>query len=227
MPFALGDTPMCSVQLCSSLKAGGEVSARGPYLTLSQLLDPAGLPRAMKTLSDRLVVMRAPEQGVVEVPIEHIIARARRLAPVLSPWLKQEKAGTIRLYSSARSGSFEATFCLRVRVSIPRFSPALSSNFEPSTCSGSLVSRAFVYDPASRSARTIRALVPGEVVARFAGYSEAAIGAGERVRYVVKVGPVVIERELRAVQAAGSTGSVFVQAADGGVFAAPVSSLQR
>lgn len=67
----------------------------------------------------------------------------------------------------------------------------------------------------------VRRAAPGpDAAARSAAMSRPAISPGDHLRLVTVVGPVTIERDVEAVQAAERGDDVFVRSSDGRVFSA-------
>lgn len=107
--------------------------------------------------------------------------------------------------------------CLRVRAPLAAESFAASRDFEAASCPEHVSRDAFRYDARTGAARVVRDLAPGEIVTAFSGFDAGAIAPGDRLTLVTVEGPVRIEREVTAMQAAGPGRRLFVKGADGAV----------
>jgi flagella basal body P-ring formation protein FlgA len=86
---------------------------------------------------------------------------------------------------------------------------------------------AFRYDARLHAERAERDLKPGEVVVAAPAALMPAVSPGQVLYVTSHVGAVVIEREVRALQAAQPGQRMFVRGADGGVFAVTLSEEVR
>jgi len=73
------------------------------------------------------------------------------------------------------------------------------------------------YDRAMGAVRLAHDLQPGDVVAEIPPSMMAGIGPGEKLYVTVRVGPVLVQREVEALQPANPGQKLFVRAADGQV----------
>lgn len=100
-----------------------------------------------------------------------------------------------------------------------------AADLAPASCAESPLS-AFAYDDTTGALRSARDLRSGEAVARPPAFALAAIAPGQTVTIRASIGPVVVERDVVALQSARAGQNLFVRSADGQVFtvAAPRSS---
>jgi hypothetical protein len=80
---------------------------------------------------------------------------------------------------------------------------------------------AFVHDRTAGSVRALRDLAAGEIVASVPLSSVAGIRPGQPLVIEAHVGPVVVRRQVEALQAARPGEKLFVKAAEGAPFAIP------
>lgn len=116
--------------------------------------------------------------------------------------------------------------CARALASLALGARPVVADFEPAPCPGS-TSAAFRYDLDRREIRAARAIGRGEVVPALPPALLPLVRPGDRLRLTVRVGPVSVEREVVAIQTGRTHGAVFVQSADGAVFAARMDQLSR
>lgn len=121
-------------------------------------------------------------------------------------------------------GSAEAGECLRVVRPVASGETVVLADVSPTSCEDG-VERAFRIDPRWRTLTAVRDLQPGEVLSGAPSSTLAAVRPGDRLFLSIRVGPVTVEREVEAVQAARAGEAVFVRGADGRVFQAPAPEI--
>lgn len=110
-----------------------------------------------------------------------------------------------------------ASPCMRLRRAISAGQPILAGEAEPAPCTDA--AQAFRYDSRGGLALASRDLTQGEIVPAVPAGAFAAVRAGDALHLRVAVGPVVIERDVTALQSAHANERVFVRASGGETFA--------
>ncbi|MCX8475453.1 MAG: flagella basal body P-ring formation protein FlgA [Sphingomonas sp.] len=87
-------------------------------------------------------------------------------------------------------------------------------------CDGKRDAVAVRYDRSARAALPVAAVPTGGYLGRISVLPSGAVVKGERLTLRSSAGPVVIEREVTALQSGRSGERIFVQDANGAVFAA-------
>jgi len=111
----------------------------------------------------------------------------------------------------------EASSCMRATHALATGAVPTAEDFVATACGDTKPLRAVRYDTALRAARMARPLAPGEVIAAVPASMLAAIRPGETLYVQAHVGPVVVQREVQALQPAKAGQKLFVRAADGTV----------
>ncbi len=88
----------------------------------------------------------------------------------------------------------------------------------PADCGAGKPAAAVRYDTGMRAVRMVRAVQPDEIVAEVPPAMMASISPGQKLYVMVQVSPVVVQREVEALQPANPGQKLFVRAADGKVF---------
>ena len=109
-----------------------------------------------------------------------------------------------------------ADHCMRVTHALSAGAVPSAGDFITADCKGQVVS-AVRYDRAMGAVRLAHDLQPGDVVAEIPPSMMAGIGPGEKLYVTVRVGPVLVQREVEALQPANPGQKLFVRAADGQV----------
>jgi hypothetical protein len=73
------------------------------------------------------------------------------------------------------------------------------------------------YDANMRAARLTRGLAQGEIIAGIPSSMMASVSPGQKLYVTVQAGPVLVQREVEALQPANPGRKLFVRAADGKV----------
>jgi len=92
-----------------------------------------------------------------------------------------------------------------------------AGDFTAVACGDAKAVAAVRYDAAMQAARLSRALRPGDVIAAVPPSLMAGIVPGDKLYIQVHVGPVVVQREVEALQPASPGQKLFVRSADGEV----------
>ena len=140
--------------------------------------------------------------------------------------------GTIRLaaaalaWAGAAASQAEAESCVRAAGPIPSGSVPAGEALQRHACPEEPLPAAFRYDPNESVVRAVRSLAEGEVAPAPPPFAVARVEPGRKLRLQARIGAVVVEREVEAVQATAGE-NLFVRAADGAVFAAPAPEAER
>lgn len=108
--------------------------------------------------------------------------------------------------------------CMATTRAIPAGGTVSRSDFTPAACTEAPAT--LRYDARLKAARAGRALEAGETVAALPGFALPAVRSGETLHVRTQIGPVVVDREVVALQPGQPGGRIFVRTADGEVFAA-------
>jgi hypothetical protein len=110
--------------------------------------------------------------------------------------------------------------CMKLVSPVAAGAYPVLADLEPAECTAPAAA-AFVHDRTAASVRAIRDLAAGEIVAAVPLSSVAGIRPGQALVIEAHVGPVVIRRQVHALQAARPGEKLFVKAAEGAPFAIP------
>jgi len=107
--------------------------------------------------------------------------------------------------------------CLELLVDLPAGTVPIDSQFRSVPCHASRQHASFRYD-ASRGLNVVaHDLMAGNVVHVYPEHGRSLVRPGQVLTLVVHSGPVVVERQVRALQKAASGQSLFVQTESGEV----------
>lgn len=201
--------------------------AVGQDVRLVEVADLSTLPADLRVRAGSLVVARfAPGQSVLRAPVARLTERARAGLPILAAYLPSNPQGEVtirRAPATATRARAAERPCLRILEPVSAGAGLRAGQVEPAPCGSQLARRATYYDRRSNVTRAARSLTPGETIAAAPAASLVGVEAGAEVTLTARVGPVVIERQVTAVQAARPGEPVFVVGDDGRAFAAPPS----
>ncbi len=110
-----------------------------------------------------------------------------------------------------------ADTCLRATRALAAGTVPAASDFAAAACGDTKPLPAVRYDKGLRAARLMRALQPDEMIADLPAAMMAGVVPGQKLFVQVHVGPVVVQREVEALQPANPGQKLFVRAADGTV----------
>lgn len=194
---------------------------RSGRLLLTDVADLSSLPDDVRQRAGSMVLGRYSSGALPRsLPADAVVSRARALMPSLAQWLPTRLPDLIRLrWSGAALRPEIVKSCLRVTKAINPGTPAAMRYFEVQGCPDQSMRRTFRYDGIRRTVLTTRALVAGEVVRSFAGAEEVGITSGDQVMLRAGAGPIVVERQVEALQSARPGERLFVRTAEGAVFA--------
>jgi hypothetical protein len=110
--------------------------------------------------------------------------------------------------------------CLRAIAAMDAGSTPDAAGFERVACPDRPLASAFRYDESRRSIRLSRPLARGDIVPAYPEFALAAVRSGDRLTLISVAGPVLIERQVEALQPARAGERLFVRSPDGQVFSA-------
>lgn len=198
--------------------------AQGPNVRLVEIADLSTLPAELRSRAETLVVARfAPGQRVLSAPISRLTERARAGLPILAAYLPFDPTGevTIRRASATATSALAAERpCLRILEPVAAGAGLRADQVEPTVCGSPPALRATYYDRRANLTRAARALAKGETIAAAPAASLVGVETGASITLKARVGPVAIERQVTAVQAARPGEQVFVVGDDSRPFAA-------
>jgi len=202
-----------------------DVAVRSPAVALGDLADLSRLPAALRGRAAALPIARVPAQGRLVLTSQRLAERARALMPALGPWLAPgtDDAVVVRLAAEAPAPAAKSAppaGCQRVAHPVAAGAIPTVDDLAPATCEAGPAGEAFRYDPAAKAVRATRDLAPGETVAAVPRFAIAGVRPGQRLFLKTRVGPVVVEREVEALQPARPGGQLFVRSLDGAIFPA-------
>lgn len=219
----------CSLAVSISYQRVAEV--RRSEVAFGDVADVSRLPAALRDRAAALPIVQVPASGHLVLTSGRLTERARALMPALAPFLPmgtQEKIVVRRAGNApppVLAGPTPRDACMRVVQPVAEGSVLTRADLEPVGCEANAQPSAVRYDPEVRALRAERELEAGETLAAAPVFALAGVRAGQRLYVRAQVGPVVVEREVEAVQPGRTSGKVFVRASDGVVFSAPFSDV--
>lgn len=109
--------------------------------------------------------------------------------------------------------------CFEAARALPAGTPVVAENVVPAACDPDRTVASLRYDKSAQAALLVAAVPEGEYLGRLPHPPSGRIAKGARLTLRSMAGPVVIEREVTALQAGRSGGRIFVQDASGSTFA--------
>lgn len=195
-----------------------------PIMRLGDVADVSALPPGLRSRAAELSVADLGSETVATISQRRIAENARRQIPGLGPWLDTETDRVVQIRVEAREEATaslpqSAHTCARVTRALVIGDVLSASDLEPANCSG-VEHSAFAYDDKTGGLRASRAMAAGETVSRPPAFSLPTIATGQTVTVRASVGPVVVERDVTALQSARAGQRFFVRSTDGQVFTA-------
>jgi len=204
------------------------VVVRGDALMLEDVVDLSGLPQDLRAAARRVQLVRfgsGPFPSTIDR--EPLLARARALVPALRFYLSTPHGGVVRLVrgDKPQRARSEGT-CLAAVRDIGVGEPVHSAAFVNAACTPA-VQNVFVYEPATQTVRTARAIAKGALVVRYPDLERQRIAAGDPLTFAVRAGTARIERRVEALQSVRSGSRLFVRSLDGKVFVASADEVAK
>jgi hypothetical protein len=110
--------------------------------------------------------------------------------------------------------------CLRALSAFTAGSVPQAANFAPVKCPPVRPAAAFRYDRMQGSSRLSRSIVQDETVPPFPEFDLNLAQPGQKLRMIILLGAVRIERQVEALQTARPGQKLFVRSSDGQVLSA-------
>ena len=110
--------------------------------------------------------------------------------------------------------------CLRALSALVAGSVPQTANFTPIKCPPLRPAAAFRYDRMQGSSRLSRSIAQDETVPLFPEFDLNVARPGQKLRMIILMGAVRIERQVEALQTARPGQKLFVQGSDGQVLSA-------
>ena len=195
-------------------------------IELGDVVDISRLPQDLQSSAASLTLAVMPSGEIqTSFAASRLVERARALLPALGPWLSTAGAATVVVRLKTVAPLFQkptivpnSTSCVRLVAPIAAGSIANTGDFAPTSCGGAESPAAWEYDVSAHAARATRNLEAGQIVASAPRFAIPDVRPGEKLYAQARVGPVVVEREVEAVQSAALGHRLFVRAADNQVF---------
>lgn len=215
----LGAGVILGLAMAMSPHAERVVEARAAVVTFGEVVDVARLPATLRATAARLPIARFPATGRLVMTERQAIERARAQMPALAPFFGDAGDRRVVVRPAARAAPREAPpACLRLLRPVAGGMTPTRGDVAPVACPDDPPAGAFRYDVARRTVRALRDLVEGEVVTALPAFAIAAVRPGQALYLEARIGPVTVEREVRALQATRPGGRLFVRSAEGDVF---------
>ena len=205
--------------LAVTLTRSPSVSVQGTTVHLSDIATVRGA--APKSVAG-LVIARLAAGSTHRVPRGRLAALVRRALPAAS--VDGTAGPDISISSNARP-SLPAGHCFEAAVEIAPHEPIAEASLRRINCDDERRPALVVTDPYRGAAIAEETIRSGDYLGQLAVPKAPTIGRGAKLVLVSSQGPVTIRRQIVALQPL-HTGQrkLFVRAADGTVFSAPVSA---
>jgi len=193
---------------------------------LGAIADLASVPRSLKDAAAHLEIVRlGSNQDRIDLYVEDLDRRVFALMPDLESWLPVAGKASIevrfiRPTSAAASSASEKLGCLRVLAPSVRGAFPKDTDFAAAPCA-KVVDHALAYDPHVGVVRAVHDLGLGDIVSGVDRSTLSRLSPGQPVYLETMVGPVKIQRLVRAIQPEKPGRGFFAIAQDGTVVAAP------
>jgi hypothetical protein len=204
------------------LKLRSNVHLAGVDVTLADVVDLDTLTQAERQVVGRIVLFRLNARKHVQLKAGFIIARVRGLIPALRSRLPAGSDSLIRFDRVASLPTGRANRpCLVAREVIAAGSVVGARQFARSSCPAG-VPNFLRYDAGSGSVRTLHQLEMGDVIPSLSIVERQQVDPGQAVLLRTAVGPIVVERQMRALQPGVPGRKLFAASADGEVVSVPL-----
>jgi hypothetical protein len=207
------------------LAGGGGVTLHDATVAQAQvrLGDVATFSGALGERAAQLPIATIPERrSRLVLSSQQIFARARGRLPLLASWFPKTVTGviTIRRARPLLQGAARSE-CLQAVREIDSGVIPTAEAFSQSGCDGVVTDHPMRYDPSVRAVRALRPVHAGERLPFISRALLAQVSPGQRLFVSTSVGPVVVSREVDALQPSAAGRALFVRGADGAIFSAP------
>lgn len=183
----------------------------GEYSDIGDLII-AALPESLETLA-------VARNGLADL--------LRRRVPGLADALPAIEEGSIvfRRSADALGDAGADAQCFAAARSIAADELLSHDSVAPARCEPGRDAIRVSYDRRHGVVRATEPLAKGDYLGRLMSLPRRGWDANQALTMSVRIGPVTVERNVRAIAPTGDASSAFVKDADGAVFSAPVASL--
>jgi hypothetical protein len=212
-----------------------DVQIQRRQIQFGDVADVSGLPTDLQAQAAALPIANLPAgKDTMVFSARSFVERARAQAPVLARWLPATNDGAITVH--LRGGSVAATdsissstlpSCLRLVEPVAAGAIPKTTDFVAASCDAPKPLVALKYDRDAGAVRATRNLQTNELIASASAFAIPAVRPGQDLVVEARVGPVVVQRTVKAAQAAQPGQRLFVQTADHEVFSALLPANDR
>ena len=208
----------------SPVRFAEQVKVERRAVTLGEVADLSGVPVGLRERAAALpVAMLRPGHAWADAPVARLVERARAGLPALAPYLPTTSEGKVRIRLQAAPVPAAAPRRCAVLVNaLQADAIPVRADLVATPCGSGPLRQAFRYDAGARAVRAVRDLAVDEVVPAPSASAVPTLRPGQPLYLTATVGPVTVSRAVKTVQAARRGRRVFVRAADGAVFSAPM-----
>jgi hypothetical protein len=207
-----------------------EISVGRREVYLSDIADLSDLPADLRgrAATFQVAVIR-PSRTVVRLDEGRLFERVRASIPAAAPWFLKAPSGVIsvRYIAPAQNEAANPLLCGQATHFLGAGSILTKADLVAVTCARASKDQPLRFDKMIGAVRAARDIPVGETVGPAPATALAAVIPGQPLFLKVHIGPVVVTRQVEAIQAAKAGQSVFVKANDGAVFSAPAVDLGR
>lgn len=213
--FAALATGVCALSPLDAIDLdAGEVRVRD-VITLDCIA-----PERRARMGELIVAQRPSHVRELELDRGALLALVRRRAPGLGEVLTVGASGSIRLRFPSASTARPEPRCFAAARSLGPGHALRAPDLVAGDCANGQPTP-LRYDRRHGIVRTARAIEAGELLGPLAPLPGDVVEQGAALTLVSRSGPIVIEREVRAAQAARTGGALFVRDREGRLFSAP------
>lgn len=217
-----GALTLLTLVAAASLRPDAEVTLSAPEIRIGDVVDLASLRQPIGGQIAGRVIARMPERtSAVSLHRRGLAALVRRAVPALQ--VPAEGEGTIT-FRFARSSVARNEVCAETSEAVNSGAPIWSEQTRAISCDRERTAADLSFRPRSGEAVAAQNLAAGTYLGRIRLPSRPEISPADRLTVKSAVGPVVIQREVTALQAGRADRRLFVMTGDGEVFAAPAAS---
>jgi hypothetical protein len=152
---------------------------------------------------------------------EAVAALARRRAPLIGQLHVSGETPILFRFQASSTQTAAPPTCRAAARALAAGDTLTNSDLVAGSCPPPDVRPALHYDRRHGLVRATRPIPEGEALGAVAAMPDAVAEPGDRLALLVQLGPVTIEREVRAAQPARSGAAIFVRDREGHVFSAP------
>ena len=177
---------------------------------------------------DELAIASLPE-GVDQVSLSRdaVADLVRRRVPGLAGLEAQDGERVVTFHRAADTPNAQQAHCFAAARSFAAGELVTAGGVMETACIPDQRGARLAYDRQQRVVRTAGEVAEGDYLGRLMPLSSSDWDQDQTLTLKIQVGPVTIEREVRATEPGLTEGLVFVRDSDGIVFRAPVDMLAK